>query len=184
MKKRTPDDLNLFDYEDNLLHALSESNSAYIKFSAPYIELPPCPIGNEKIEFKVGDLVADARRSFYKEPMVWKILDVYKRNGFVSYMCQIELTPELVKKKFPATKRILWQSNVDLVKRSIQSKKSEPRKAATRESRCQFCGNVTKTSSEGLAVKHQYVQNEGAFPSRCPGSGLPPTTIVRNLSRR
>ena len=180
MKKRSPNDIDLFQYEENLIQALSERNSLYIKFSAPYIELPPCPIGNEKIEFGVGDLVADVRRSFYTAPMVWEILDVRKQNGFVSYMCELRPAPtDLVGgkpwKKDRLTKRILHQSDVDLVKRAIQPKKSEPRKTATHESRCQFCGNVTKISSKGLAVKHQYAQHEGAFPSRCPGSGLPPT---------
>lgn len=132
MKKRSPNDIDLFQYEENLIQSLTESNSAYIKFSASYIELPPAPIGNEKIEFGVSDLVTDARRSFYKEPMTWRVLEAYKRNGFASYMCQIELTPELVKKKFPATKRILHQSNIDLVERAIQltAKKSPSKKKA------------------------------------------------------
>lgn len=127
MKKRTPADLDLFQHEDSLIHALSESNSAYIKFSAQYIELPLPPVGNEKIEFGVGDLITDVGRPFYTTPMVWEVLDVHKQNGFASYMCELRPAPtDLVSgkpwRKDRLTKRIFHQKDIELVERAIQPK--------------------------------------------------------------
>lgn len=180
MKKRSPTDYDIFQHEESLLHKFSESNSAYIKFSSEYIELPPCPVGNDKIEFGVGDLVKDVKRSFYTTPMVWEILDVRKQNGFASYMCELRPAPtDLVSgkpwRKDRLTKSILHQQNIELVERAIQpkTKKSPSKKKATHKGQCQFCGDIHKLPN-GKIAKHQYAQHESAFPDKCPGSGFLP----------
>jgi len=175
MKKRSPNDIDIFQYEENLIHKLSENNSRYLAEFGKYMTIPDCPVGKQQEVFKVGDIVDTTASAEFKQGFRWEILDIYKENGYYRHVSQMILTAEQVKKKCPATKTCFRQDDIVLIQRPIQPKKSEPRKAATHESRCQFCGNVTKISSKGLAVKHQYAQHEGAFPSRCPGSGLPPT---------
>lgn len=182
MKKRSPNDIDLFQYEENLIQALGENNSRYLAEFGKYMIIPACPVGKQQEVFKVGDIVDTTASAVFKQGFRWEILDIYKENGYYQHVSQMILTTEQVKKKCPATKTCFRQDDIVLIQRPIQSKKSEPRKTATREGRCQFCGNVTKISSKGLAVKHQYAQHEGAFPSRCPGSGLPLTIIARNLS--
>ena len=134
MKKRSPADIDLFQHEDSLIQRLSESNSAYIKFSSQYIELPLCPTGKEKVEFGVGDLITDTGRQFYKTPMIWQILQVFKQNGFVSYMCELRpASTDLVSGKPWRKDRLTIthhsQGDIELVSQAVQpkSKKSQPR---------------------------------------------------------
>lgn len=103
--------------EESLIHKLSESNSEYIALSAPYLDPPPSPLGEERAAFKVGQKVTDNKvkgRSFYRTPMIWKVLDVYKIGGFVKYVCQLDLTPKLKKEKWPATKTTFNQTDLNL----------------------------------------------------------------------
>jgi len=133
MKKRSPADIDLFQHE-SLIHRLSESNSAFIKSSASFIAIPSPPVGKEKTEFAVGDLVKDEKRSFYKTPMTWKVLEVFRQNGFVHYQCELMLTPAdlaggVWKKNDPRTKTRHSQKDLELIERVTQAKfnKSKPR---------------------------------------------------------
>jgi len=133
MKKRSPVDIDLFQHE-SLIHKLSESNSAFIKSSAPFITIPGFSRGNDKIEFAVGDLVKDEKRSFYKTPMTWKVLEVFRQNGFVHYQCELVLTPAdlaggVWKKNDPRTKTRHSQKDLELTERVTQANfnKSKPR---------------------------------------------------------
>lgn len=111
MKKRTPDNLNLFDYEDNLLHALSESNSRHIAEFSRHMTIPATPAGKETPKFKVGDTVANTERSTFKVGMQWKVLEIYKENGFMRYKCQW-IPTEPIKKKCPVTIAVFRQTDI------------------------------------------------------------------------
>ena len=116
-KKRSFNDLDFFQKEESLIHKLSESNSAYIKFSSAYVEIPFSPIGKEKELFKVGDVVTNGERSCFKPGLLWKIYKVTKQGGFYSHWAKIILTPEQIKKKKPETDTHFRQEDIKLVSR-------------------------------------------------------------------
>lgn len=135
MKKRSPADHDLSQHEESLLHKFSESNSAYIAFSSPYLDIPNSPTGKDRTAFGVGNLITDTKRSFYKTPMTWKVLEVCKCNGFVSYQCELVITESDIatgdwKKNDPRTKTNHFQKDVELVEKAIQPKttKRQPNK--------------------------------------------------------
>ena len=130
MKKRSPADLNLFQHEDSLIQRLSKSNSAYIKFSSQYIEIPPCLSGKQEELFKVGDIVDTTECATFKQGYCWKILEVSKQNGYWNHLAQMILTEEQVKKKFKGTITNFRQKDIVLIERPVQPKtaKRQPRK--------------------------------------------------------
>lgn len=113
MKKVT--DFDPFKQEESFIHKLSEGNSAYIAYSSPYIDLPSFPVGKEKAMYKVGQKVVDSGRSFYKTPMVWKVIEVYKQGGYMRYVCQLVVTAKLKKEGWLATKTTFHQSDLERV---------------------------------------------------------------------
>lgn len=119
MKKRSPDDLDLFQHENNLIHSLSESNSAYIKLLSQYIDIPQCPGGKEKKTFKVGDIVDTTECATFKQGYRWKILEVYKKNGYWNHVAQMEPTEAEIKKKIKGTITNFRQKDIVLIERAV-----------------------------------------------------------------
>ncbi len=125
MKKRSPNDIDIFQYEENLIHALSENSSRYLAEFGKYMTIPACPVGKEQEVFKVGDIVDTTASATFKQGFRWEILDIYKENGHSRYVSQMILTAEQVKKKCPATKTCFRQDDIVLIQRSIQPKKKQ-----------------------------------------------------------
>lgn len=122
MKKRSPADIDLFQHEESLLHKFSESNSAYIKFSSQYIDLPSPSAGKEIETFKVGDIVDTTEYATFKQGYRWKILEVYKQNGYWNHIAQMELTAEEIKKKMKGTITNFCQKDIVLIERPVEPK--------------------------------------------------------------
>jgi hypothetical protein len=129
MKKRSPADHDIFQHEENLLHKFTESNSAYIKFSSQYIDIPTCPVGKEQEMFKVGDIVGTTECATFKQGYRWKILQVYKQNGYWQHTAQMIPTAEEVKKKIKGTITNFRQKDIILIERPVDPKttKRQPR---------------------------------------------------------
>lgn len=129
MKKRNPADHDIFQHEESLLHKFSESNSAYIKFSSQYIDIPSFPTGKEKETFKVGDIVDTTECATFKQGYRWRILEIYKENGYWNHVAQIIPTEEMVKKKFKGTITNFRQKDIVLIERPVEPKtaKRQPR---------------------------------------------------------
>lgn len=122
MKKRSPANYDIFQHEESLLHKFSESNSAYIKFSSQYLDIPESPVGKEIETFKVGDIVDTTEFAHFKQGYRWKILEVYKQNGYWQHTAQMIPTEEEVKKKFKGTITNFRQKDIVLIERPVEPK--------------------------------------------------------------